>query len=354
MPVGKGAVAAKKLARLGSGVSSRLEPYTVRFGDTIDAIAEERGASSKRIRTLNHIRIRETLTQGTVLLVPRPAKDAGDPSDAGQAVVVVPPRPFHYPDRQRVFFRVRRGDALGTIAHAFAVQRDELSAWNGLDDSARLVAGMVLQVYVPKGAALTTIRHRTEDDVRILVAGSKPFFDHFEGVAGRKRITVKAREGDTLAKVARRYNLSLGWVERINRGSRHKKLAKGDEVVVYVAADAAAKHVAGASSIKALPDVEAPVPEALPGGKKAPATTAKAKKPGASKSVTSKPSAPKADKKPKPAPAKPKSTAPKSKKPKKTGDAKKSEASKASTKKSKDVKASAKKSAGSKSKKKKN
>jgi membrane-bound lytic murein transglycosylase D len=334
VPSGKGAVAAKKLARVGSGVSSKLEPYTVRFGDTIDAIAAERGVRGSRIRSLNHIRIRETLTQGTVLLVPRADKDAVAASGDDQSVVVVPPRPFHYPDRRRVFFEVRRGDAVGTIAHAFAVQRDELSAWNGLDDSARLVAGMVLQVYVPKDAALVEVRHRTETDVRILVAGSKPFFDHFEAEAGRKRITVKARKGDTLAKVAKRYRLSLGWVERINRGSRHKKLAKGDEVVVYVAADAAAKHVAGASSIKALPDVKAPKPDALPGSKKAPpqkdVKPAKkpASKPSSSKAPASKGPAPKKK------PAKPASTKKKSSDSKPASTKKKSSDSKpASTKK---------------------
>ena len=296
VPKGKGAVAARKLARVGSGVSSRLEPYTVRFGDTIDAIAAERGAESSRVRRLNHIRAGENLTQGTVLLVPRPEEDAV--IESSEAVVVVPPRHFHYPDRRRVFFTVRRGDELGTIAHAFAVQRDELSAWNGLDDSASLVSGMVLQVYVPKGTDLAHVRHLGEADVRILVAGSKPFFDHFEAQNGRKRITVEAREGDTLATVARRYNLSLGWVERINRGSRRKKLAKGDEVVVYVSADATAEHVTDTGAVKALPDVNAPLPAALPvapgGGKKpAPTVTPAPEKPSAEKPSAKKTSAPK-------------------------------------------------------------
>lgn len=266
VPLGSGAVTAQKLARVGSGVSSRLEPYTVRFGDSLDAIAAEHGVKRSRIRKLNHIRVRETLAEGTVLLVPR--RDAAEVSGSGadEAVVVVPPRPFHYPDRQRVFFEVRTDDAVGPIAHAFGVQRDELSAWNGLDDSARLVRGMVLQIYVPKDADLAHVRYLREADVRIFVAGSQPFFDHFEGKAGRKRITVKAKEGDTLAEVARRYNLSLGWVERINHSSRHKKLAKGDEVVVYVSADAAAEGGSDENGTRALPDVEAPHPEALPGG----------------------------------------------------------------------------------------
>lgn len=264
VPSGKGPSTAQRLSQLGSGVSTSLAPYVVRFGDTATAIAEDHAISGARLRRLNQMRRSERLTAGTVLLVPK--KSAGDVEKEARALraVVVPPRPFHYPDRRRVFFPVQTGDVLETIAMEFGVHLDEIRAWNGLDDTASLVYGMVLQVYVPKDATLARVRHWQEADVRILVAGSKPFFDHFQSEKGRKRITVRAKEGDTLADVARRYSLSLGWIERINRQSRRKKLEAGEEVVVYVSERAPVKDEA-APALAELPPVKAPPAEALPG-----------------------------------------------------------------------------------------
>jgi hypothetical protein len=62
---------------------------------------------------------------------------------------------------------------------------------------------------------------------------------------------VKVKEGDTLATIGRRYETSVGSMERINRRSRADRLVSGESVVVYAdrarhpaPAGAAAKAVA--------------------------------------------------------------------------------------------------------------
>ena len=72
-----------------------------------------------------------------------------------------------------------------------------------------------------------------EKDTRVLVSGSAEFFDYFEGLNGRKRISVVAREGDSLRSIGKRYGMSVGWMERINRRPRSKKLEPGETVIVY-------------------------------------------------------------------------------------------------------------------------
>jgi LysM repeat protein len=81
----------------------------------------------------------------------------------------------------------------------------------------------------------------------VLVAGSPEFFDYFEGLNGKKRIVVEAKDGDTLATLGRRYGMSVGWMERINRRSRKKKLEAGDKLVVYVPGGRVPAKVAGAA-----------------------------------------------------------------------------------------------------------
>jgi len=66
------------------------------------------------------------------------------------------------------------------------------------------------------------------------VAGSPEFYDYFEGQNGRKRVVVSARESDTLTTLGKRYGMSVGSMERINRRSRTDKLRAGEAVVVYV------------------------------------------------------------------------------------------------------------------------
>ena len=99
----------------------------------------------------------------------------------------------------------------------------------------------------------------------VLVAGTDAFFNHFEALKGRKRIKVVAREGDTLRKIGKRYGLSAGSMERINRVSRYTKLKPGAKVIVYARA-AAAKDApsVGPATGRPLPPVVPPKPKALP------------------------------------------------------------------------------------------
>ncbi len=263
VPAGKGVVASQKLAKA-KGLDD-LEPYVVRFGDTVKSIAALRGTSEYRIRRVNGIARGESLSPGTVLLVPPSSRGAEDTD--GEEVVVVPPREFRYRDRRRVFYKVLSGDTLGRIARAFSVTRSELVAWNSLDKSARLQSGMVLQVFVEKNADLAHVRHINERQTRVLVAGTHDFFDYFEGRKGKRRMLVTVKKGDTLARIGRRYGMSVGWMERVNRCSRRKLLHPGDKLVVYADRDQVDDREGGDdASVKTapLPAVAAPRPGALP------------------------------------------------------------------------------------------
>jgi LysM repeat protein len=278
VPPARSVTRAKYKVRVPSGTSKRvgaalaklgnpepdLEPYVVRMGDTLAGIAAARGGDSRGIIRLNQIKDGESLDAGTVILVPR--RSGGGSSDSDDPIVVVSPREFRYPDRERVFYRVQGGDTLGKIAQAFAVSRSDLESWNALDPSARLQSGMTLQVWTKPGADLSAVKVLRERDARVLVAGTPGFFDYFEGQKGKKRILVEARSGDTLASVGRRYGMSTGWMERVNRMSRKKKLSAGDKLVVYVPIGSATTEIANASlTPEPLPAVEPPEPTALPG-----------------------------------------------------------------------------------------
>ncbi|MEB2312292.1 MAG: transglycosylase SLT domain-containing protein [Sorangiineae bacterium] len=263
VPRGSAASATTQLAR-GDGVDRSLVTYVVRFGDTVRTIASAAGTSESRVRTLNELGRDEVLAPGTALLVPRAAPDAAVGRGEPLEVVVVPPRQFTYADRERVFYRVLAGDTLGKIAAAFGVTREDLTIWNSLDRSARLESGMVLGVFVKRGAELSRLRFTREADTRVLVAGTHEFFDYFEGQNGKRRLLVKAQPGDTLAGIGKRYGMSVGWMERVNRCSRKKQLEPGEAVVVYAKVGTDGVPAALDAAPAPLEPVAAPRPEALP------------------------------------------------------------------------------------------
>jgi membrane-bound lytic murein transglycosylase D len=145
----------------------------------------------------------------------------------------VPNCSVDYPDRRRVFYRVVSGDTTAGVAAAFRVSPQELADWNTLDVQARLEPGMSLQVFVPKNADLSKVLHVPEAHAQILIAGTPEFSEYFEGQNGRKRLVIAAREGDTLASIGKRYGMTVGQMERVNRRGRTDQIAFGERIVVY-------------------------------------------------------------------------------------------------------------------------
>lgn len=248
VPEGSGDAAGPALAR-DADRAADLDSYLVRYGDTARSIAARRGTTEAALRKLNRIEPGEELMPGAVLLVPRREGEAAVPSAdaAGDDVVVVSDKVFTYDERVRVFYRVVPGDSLSRVAQALGVTRSELATWNALDGAARLHSGMVLAAWVKRDRDLSEVRVLREGQVRVLVAGTPEFVDWFEGKAGRHREIVSAEAGDTLASVGARYGLSIGWMERINRVPRSRKLVAGEKLVVYVRGAPSAPRTATAT-----------------------------------------------------------------------------------------------------------
>jgi LysM repeat protein len=136
--------------------------------------------------------------------------------------------------RERVFYRARDGDSLDEIADAFGVRSDELVEWNNVDPSAKLhpthgAADLRAQGLRPRGRDAAGSAQGPGRDAGLggVPASSRP------RAAGRSASTTPAKDGDTLAKLGRRYGLTPGDLARINRFSYNTELHEGDRIVVY-------------------------------------------------------------------------------------------------------------------------
>jgi membrane-bound lytic murein transglycosylase D len=242
VPAGTAARVAKNLSKYAED-ESRLVHHQVRWGESLEDVASAHHTTRHALVALNGLRRDEVVRPGTVLLAPQTpgegaAAAAARASEApsSKPVVVVPAQHFAYPDRRRVFYRVAPGDSLREVANALGVSPDELCRWNVLDASASLHEGMTLQAYVDPKASLDAVLVLDAREARVLAVGSPEFFAHFEGLKGRQRVELVAKDGDTWRSIAKKYGVTAGLLERINRRSRSSALTAGDKLVVYVPA----------------------------------------------------------------------------------------------------------------------
>lgn len=243
VPAGKAGGCTQSLAKA-KREQPVMERYVVKFGETIEQIAQSRRVSVAKLVELNGITPGEVVRGGSVLLVPKDAAVADkpqiDPKKAGdKPVVVVPQDVFVYPDRRRVFYRVQVGDTVRDVCAMFKITPDELRRWNDVDPSARLVEGMTMQVFAPADADLSRVVVLTDDDVRTVVVGTDDFFHHWDE-KGRRRVVVTVKAGDTLESIGKKHGVSTNLMERINRRGRSETLVEGERVVVWAPGNGAA------------------------------------------------------------------------------------------------------------------
>lgn len=268
VPAGKASGCTQNLAK-----AKRTEPvmerYVVRFGETLEQIAQARRVSVAKLVELNAIAPGEVVRGGTILLVPKAdaqaatEKPVADTKKGDKPVVVVPQDVFVYPDRRRVFYRVQVGDTLRDVCTTFRVTPDEIRRWNEIDPSARLVEGMTLQVFAPRDADLARVVVLGETDVKTVVAGTDDFFHHWDE-KGRRRIVVTAKAGDTLESIGKKHGVSTSLMERINRRGRSEVLQEGDRVVVWAPGNGTAATSAEAQATLTRPGAPAPMASPTP------------------------------------------------------------------------------------------
>lgn len=264
VPTGKASGCSSNLARVRKSEPA-VERYVVRFGESLEQIAQARRVTVAKLVELNGIAQGEVVRGGTVLIVPKGDETAMtttpvEPKKAAEKpVVVVPQDVFMYPDRKRVFYRVQVGDTIKEVCAAFKVAPDELRRWNDIDPTARLVENMTLQLFVPSSADLSSTVVLGEDEVRTIVAGTDEFFQHWDD-KGRRRTVVTAKAGETIETIGKRYGISPGLMERINRRGRSELLAEGERVVVWAPGSSSSPQAESSQSASLAKTAPAPEP----------------------------------------------------------------------------------------------
>jgi membrane-bound lytic murein transglycosylase D len=142
VPSGNGIAAAQCLAALPPERRVSFRTHVVVRGQTLITIAKRYGTRAEDIAQANGMASNRRLARGTELIIPIPPQARA--SLAKPARTVTPSTNTSGP--QRVHYRIRPGDTLGSIADQYGVTVQDIQGWNGLNTT-RIAAGSVLTLY---------------------------------------------------------------------------------------------------------------------------------------------------------------------------------------------------------------
>lgn len=192
--------------------------YTVKAGDTLNSVGSKTGLSWREIAKWNQMDSNAVLITGTPLYL------------YGAKKIVVEAAPTSYV--------VQAGDTLTDVAAQFNLTTRQLADRNDLKVTSNLIKGARLSLVdrEDKGSSKDKDSNTQVDD-KSNNQSSIPTDDY------------KIKRGDTLAKVASRYNMSVADLAKLNGIPAHVELQAGDTLSVP-AAEKSSKRSSGRSTEK--------------------------------------------------------------------------------------------------------
>lgn len=231
--------------RVSKNYGSERSVIRVKFGQSLEAIAELYDVPTRVLRSLNGLGARDSVPYGSEIYIPKGAKaKAKEPVQEGSKILaLVTPTEFVFRDKKCVFYETQRGDELAAIAKAFGVMPTALALWNDLDSFAKLRPNMMLQVFVAPDKNLDDIIYYNDSEVSVVTKGSDA---HKALISARSKAVTSSRstsssssssthtvvKGDSLSKVASKYGISIKELEKLNKIKAGSTLRVGQKLRV--------------------------------------------------------------------------------------------------------------------------
>jgi len=186
--------------------------YQIQPGDSLIRIARQFGTSVDAIREHNNIR-GNTIRAGQSLLIPVAGRD-GEYYPLSETQRAQARQVRQGQNRQKTEHRVRSGDTFWDISRAYGVSVGELAAWNGMAPGDPLRPGMNLVIYQEGGTQTASNQSQRDGMVR--------------------RIGYQVRQGDSLSRIANRFNVGVRQITEWNDINSSQYLQPGQNLKLYV------------------------------------------------------------------------------------------------------------------------
>ena len=191
--------------------------YRIRPGDTLSTIAVRHNVSIATLKRVNHLRS-SRLRAGHSLMIPVASRSAR----AYRLSATQRQKRLQNTPRKgvKVVHIVQPGDTFWELARAHGVSVRALAKWNGMAPRDPLRPGQKLVIWSRRGAATASLQNvdfRPPPKRRIT-----------------KRIGYRVRKGDSLARISRKFRVSISQLRKWNNLPRGQYLQPGQRLTVYV------------------------------------------------------------------------------------------------------------------------
>ena len=218
--------------------------YTPARGEKIDKVARRFSISVARLKEINSITKRSKLYAGQTLLVPLSRNDATVPEfdEAQQAIESEETEPLTV--SSRLIYAVKKGDTLTSVAKRHKVSATQIKALNNLRSN-RLSNGQKLvirqetittrKLAAVKGKPVKQAAASMPKPVKLAVASkAKPVKLAAVKSAKHSQRYYTVRRGDTMASIAKRFNVATNDIQRWNNISGKRGLTPGNKVTLML------------------------------------------------------------------------------------------------------------------------
>jgi len=188
-----------------------FKKYTIKRGDSLIKIAKKFGTTVQMLKDNNAIR-NNSIREGKSLLIPV-ASEARDKyhKSAQQRLVA---RQNAKRNGHKVTYQVKAGDSIWDISRHYKVNMRSLAKWNNMAPTDPLKIGQKLVIWTKQPQKLASLS---------------------QGNKKTKKIHYTVRSGDSLARIAQKFKVSLNNVKKWNsRAGSKKYLQPGDSLTLYV------------------------------------------------------------------------------------------------------------------------
>jgi len=218
IPVDKAEAFENKLANLPSSQRMRWKHHKVKSGETLGHIADKYRISLSLLKDSNKLR-RNMIRIGQNLVIPVAAKSARtyrlSETQRKQKILNSPKS-----GRNKIIHVVRAGDNFWDISRKYKVGVRSLAKWNAMAPRDILQRGQKLVVWTKTAPIATSSR--------------SPHSRAPQSKAIMQRINYVVRRGDSLARIASRFRVSISDLLRWNTIKKNKYLQPGQRIKMFV------------------------------------------------------------------------------------------------------------------------
>jgi len=206
LPVEKADTFSNKLAQTPSDRLMQWQPYQVKSGDTLGAIAKRHQTTVAALTRLNKLS-GNTIRIGQTLLIPHAGGNAEQQlADLAQQSTGADSSTAN--SNSKLEYTIQRGDTLWDLSRKYDVTVAQLRSWNKLTNSSALNEGQTLQIW--QNATVQNDQPKT------------------------RTVNYRVRPGDSLAKIAQRFSVTVDDILKWNNINTDRYLQPGQQLTLLV------------------------------------------------------------------------------------------------------------------------